>query len=62
LSGNSLLRYDAQALTITAVRDLFIVISDLLAAISLAGLFVVLSVLFHGTRAGASAETERRRP
>ncbi|PYV95233.1 MAG: hypothetical protein DMG86_21890 [Acidobacteria bacterium] len=62
MSGNSLLRYDARALTITAVRDVFIVISDLLAAISLAGLFVVLCVLFQRTRAGASAETECRRP
>jgi hypothetical protein len=49
-------------LTIPAVRQVFIVIADLLAAISMVGLFTVLYVLFQGTRAGASAETERRRP
>jgi hypothetical protein len=56
------LGYDAQALTITAVRHVFIVIADLLAAISTAGLFGVLYFLFQGARAGAAAETERRRP
>jgi hypothetical protein len=62
LVRNRLLGYDAQALTITAVRHAFIVIADLLAATSIAGLIATLIILFHGTHAGATADTERRRP
>jgi hypothetical protein len=53
--------YDARALNITAVRHVFIVIADLLAATSLLGLAVILLTLFQSARAGAAAENERRR-
>jgi len=53
-----LLGYDAQALTITAVRHLFILFADLLAAISMLGLFVILCLIFQGARAVAAVETE----
>jgi hypothetical protein len=49
-------------LTITAIRHLFILIADLLAAISTAGLLFVLYFLFQGASAAAAAETERRQP
>jgi hypothetical protein len=45
-------------LTITAIRHLFILIADLLAAIS--NLLFVLYFLFQGASAAAAAETERR--
>src|SRR6266571_5224699 len=53
-----LLGYDAQALTITAVRHLLILFADLLAAISMVGLFVILCLIFQGARAVAAVETE----
>ena len=62
LAGIRLLGYDAQALTITAVRHLLILLADLLAAISVVGLFAILCLMFQGARAVAAAETGRRRP
>ena len=54
--------YDVQALTMIAVRHVFIVIADLLAATSVVGLIVILFTLFQSAYAGAGAQTERRRP
>jgi len=61
LAESSLLDYYPRALTASSVHHVFVILADLLAAISLTGLLVIVYSLFVGARAVATAETDRRR-
>ena len=61
LAESSLLDYYPRALTTSSAHHVFVILADLLAAISLTGLLVIVYSLFMGARAAAEAETDRRR-